>query len=68
VELEKMMYKMNSVMLSGGKGAVEMFSKILESYLSLPLKLKPIFDKLKKYELIIGKFFKQDSSLFKDLS
>lgn len=28
----------------------ELFGKILETYLELPLKLKPIFDRIKKFE------------------
>jgi hypothetical protein len=29
--------------------------------------LKPVFDKLKRFEMILGKFFSKDITLFKDL-
>ena len=46
----------------------ELFGKILEGYLQLPHKLKPIFDRSKKYESQIGKFYKADPALLYDLT
>ncbi|CDW75185.1 UNKNOWN [Stylonychia lemnae] len=45
----------------------ELFSIILETYLQLPLKLKPIFDKMKNFETLMSKFYKSDTSLIQDL-
>ena len=46
----------------------DLFGKILESYLELPHKLKPIFDRLKKYEATISKFYRADPALLYDLT
>jgi len=81
VEIEKLMYKMNSLLVSEQMvedskktkddrvllQSREYFNKILVSYLQLPHILKSIFDKMKIYEGIISKFFANDGSLLKDL-
>eukprot|EP00347_Sterkiella_histriomuscorum_P010042 403338912 len=41
----------------------ELFSLALETYLQLPLKLKPIFDKMKSLESFVGKIYKNDSTI-----
>lgn len=46
----------------------ELFQKILETYLQIPHKLKPIYDRMKKYEHTISKVFKGDPDFLKDLT
>lgn len=46
----------------------ELFGKILEAYLEIPHKLKPIFDKNKKFEQTMNKIFTADSTLIYDLT
>lgn len=46
----------------------DLFQMILETYLQIPHKLKPIYDRMKKYEHTIGKLFKADPGLLYDLT
>jgi hypothetical protein len=46
----------------------ELFSKILEGYLELPHKLKPIFDRQKKYEQLFNKMCKADTQLLFEIT
>ena len=46
----------------------DLFGRILETYLELPHKLKPIFDRLKKYEHSVTKLYKLDPTLLYDLT
>jgi hypothetical protein len=41
---------------------------MLETYLQLPHKIKPIFDRLKHFEQKISKFYKADPSLLYELT
>lgn len=68
VEIEKLMYEMNTIL--GAQPAVnvaeasKVFSQILDTYLSLPHRLKPIFDHCKKIESVMQKAMKaQDEAL-----
>lgn len=46
----------------------ELFSKILEGYLELPHKLKPIFERQKKYEQMFNKMSKADTQLLFEIT
>jgi len=54
VDIETLMYEMNSL-FNAQKNSQEyhQFQKVLESYLSLPRRLKPLFDHCKKMETIL---------------
>ena len=46
----------------------EFFQTTLETYLQLPHKVKPIFDRLKHFEHKISKFYKADPQLLYELT
>lgn len=46
----------------------DLFQKTLETYLQIPHKLKPIYDRMKKYEHTVAKFYKADPSLLYELT
>ena len=48
--------------------STELFSKILEGYLELPHKLKLIFDRQKRYEYMLFKLSKADTSLLFEIT
>ena len=55
IEIEKLMYEMNDLLTPGGQpfdinNATDVFNQILDIYLRLPHRLKPIFDHCKKIE------------------
>lgn len=71
VEIEKLMYEMNTFMSQPPEkfnqaNASQVFTQILDTYLSLPHRLKPIFDHCKKIESVMQKALKsQDETLKK---
>jgi len=70
VEIEKLMYEMNTFMTSAPEqynhqDAGKVFSQILDTYLSLPHRLKPIFDHCKKIENVVQKAMKSQDEVLK---
>ena len=72
VEIEKLMYELNSILgqvtsdSPNHEGTVKVFTQIMDTYLQLPLRLKPIFDHCKKIETCLMKALKkQDEVLSK---
>lgn len=69
VEIEKLMYEMNSAISNPktpegtNQAAKQTFGKILNTYLLLPHRLKPIFDSSKKIENILLKALKSQEEI-----
>lgn len=66
VDIEKLMYQMDSMINSKSNDQttqVKIFGEIMDTYLKLPLKLKPIFDHCKKIENIMVKALKNWNKL-----
>jgi len=61
VEIEKLMYELNSLLTAQSEiaeapkenGPTEVFGQVLDAYLKLPHRLKPIFDHCKKIENVL---------------
>jgi hypothetical protein len=58
VEIEKLMYNMSSTLSDSASESSGTFRAILEKYLLLPHRLKPIFDHCKKVETVMMKALK----------
>ena len=61
VEIEKLMYELNSLLTTQSEtaeaptenGSTQVFGQVLDTYLKLPHRLKPIFDHCKKIENVL---------------